>query len=74
MTDNLNVKTDGDQMVVETAFGTARMKLSDDEELAQQDLRDSVEEDWLEMDLEDRWIILMDEVKTAMSYYQRGDL
>ena len=70
--DLMEVTTDGDKLVIETAFGEATFELSDDAERANDALIGG--DDWLDKPLEERWHILIEEVETAAELKALGEL
>lgn len=70
--DTRAVRTGGDELVVETAFGEARYSLADDNEDANNQIRGSDKRG--EMELEERWVVLTEEVNATLSQWKRGEL
>lgn len=68
--EDMNVRTNGDHLLVETPFGTARFTL--DDRNADENLR--TDEEWNDLPLDERWHILTEEVETALDFWRRGEL
>lgn len=68
---DMAVGVDGECIIVETAFGTARFDVSNDVERANEQLRNHT---WDEMTQHERRCVLVAEVETALSYHRLGEL
>lgn len=74
MAEHIEAETDGDNgMIIKTAFGTARLELSDDPDPANENLLSDDDDEWPDdFALAERWDILVQEVEVALQMY-RGD-
>lgn len=69
-----SVVTDGDDIVVETPFGTATFELKGASEAADENLRDGHGEWPDDFCLEDRWLVLFEEVDAVLGEWAREEL
>lgn len=64
--DDMNAYTDGDDYVIETAFGEARFSLADS--------TGNPDDNWSRMPLEERWRVLFEETESAIEAVCREEL